>query len=238
METPLVVGNWKMNPQSEKEAVKIASSSDRRGVVVCPPFPFLSLVKKSVKNCKIGAQNCFFEKKGPYTGEVSSSMIKGLGCDYVIVGHSERRDLLKEDKEMIKKKIEVVVKEGLTPIICIGEIEENTKGLDYIKEQLSGLLSDYLVKKVIIAYEPVFAIGSGKPCDTEEAEKKKVFIKSILAKNYQKGEIVPILYGGSVNAKNGADYIKKAGFDGLLVGGASIKPKEFELLIKNVFKKI
>ncbi len=234
METPLVVGNWKMNPQSEKEAVKIASSSDRKGVVVCPPFPFLSLVKKSVKNCKIGAQNCFFEKKGPYTGEVSSSMIKGLGCDYVIVGHSERRDLLKEDKEMIKKKIEVVVKEGLTPIICIGEIEENTKGLDYIKEQLSGLLSDYLVKKVIIAYEPVFAIGTGNSCPIDLAKERIAFIKSIISNNNKLDNFPKIIYGGSVNSSNASSYIKDAGFDGLLVGTASLSEDDFPKLVKSI----
>ncbi len=236
MEKPLLVANWKMNPQDEKEAEKLASSSDKKGVVVCPPFVFLKTVKSIIKKGGVGAQNCFYEKKGAYTGEVSPTMLKEMGCGYVIIGHSERRSIFTENNDVIKKKIEIAVKEGLTPIVCIGELENDVSSSEHIRRQLDGLLSDYLVKKVVIAYEPVFAIGSGNPLDILDAEKRKVLIKSILAKNYQGGEKAFILYGGSVNSKNAASYINEAGFDGLLVGGASIKAKEFELLIKNVFK--
>ncbi len=233
----MIFANWKLNPKTKEDAVKMARYSDYNGVVVCPPFIYIQTVKNTLSNADIGAQNCYLKKEGAYTGEVSADMLKDMGCSYVILGHSERREYFNETSSFVNQKIKYAIDQNLIPVVCIGD-KEKEDSIGQIEKQIKGTLDNVLLSKVIIAYEPVFAIGSGKPCDTEEAEKKKVFIKSILAKNYQKGEIVPILYGGSVNAKNGADYIKKAGFDGLLVGGASIKPKEFELLIKNVFKKI
>lgn len=229
-EKPIVVANWKMNPQKESEALRLAKSSDKRGVVICPPFVFLNAVKKEIKRAKLGAQNCFFEKRGSFTGEVSPLMLKDHSCEYVIVGHSERRELFFEKEEEVKKKIEVLLEEKITPIFCIGDDIENS---DSFKDQLK-ILQDVSLKKVIIAYEPKFAIGTGIPCDVEEAEKKKVLIKSILAKIKGKTEEVLIFYGGSVNSKNALDYIKKAGFDGLLVGGVSLKEKEFSSLLKNL----
>jgi triosephosphate isomerase (TIM) len=228
MEKPLVVANWKMNPQKIEEAEKIARFSDKKGVVVCPPYVFLNKIK--LKRAKIGAQNCFFEKKGAFTGEVSPLMLKNLGCEYVIVGHSERRDIFKEEKDVLRKKMEALLEEKITPILCVGE---DKKEDDCLKKQLE-ILENISLRKIIIAYEPKFAIGTGNPCDKEEAEKKKVFIKSILARNYQKGEETMILYGGSVDAKNALSYIKEAGFDGLLVGGASLKEKEFKNLLKSL----
>ncbi len=230
MEKPIVVANWKMNPQKEEEAVRIAKFSDKKGVVVCSPFVFLSVVKKEIKKADLGAQNCFFEKRGAFTGETSSLMLKNYGCKYVIIGHSERRELFDEKEEEIKKKINVLLDEKITPIFCVGEDEKNKESL---KDQLR-VLENISLKKIIIAYEPKFAIGTGNACDTEEAEKKKVLIKSILAKSHEGGEGVVILYGGSVDSKNALSYIKKAGFDGLLVGAASIKEKEFVGLLKNL----
>jgi triosephosphate isomerase (TIM) len=222
MEKPLVVANWKMNPQKEEEAVKIANFSDKDGVVVCPPSVFLSKIR--LKKAKLGAQNCFFEKKGAFTGEVSPEMLKNYGCQYVIVGHSERRKFFSEGEESIKRKIEVLLKENITPILCVGE---------EVKEELR-VLEGVSLKKVVIAYEPEFAIGTGNSCDSKEAEKRKVLIKSILVKNNQDIKGLKILYGGSVDSKNALSYIKKAGFDGLLVGGASIKEGEFEKLLNNL----
>ncbi len=235
MENPLIVANWKMNPQTTEEAKTIALSSDRKGVVICPPFAFIKSVKERVKKAEIGAQNCFSEKKGAFTGETSPVMLKKLGCRYVIIGHSERREYFGENNNLINKKIKVVLKEGLTPILCIGEMKKDTGGMDDIKEQLVEGVGDLQVKKIIIAYEPIFAIGTNLPCDVEEAEKKKVFIKNVLAKNYSKGEQAAVLYGGSVNSKNASSYIKKAGFQGLLVGGASLKIKEMKKIIENVY---
>ncbi len=222
MEKPLVVANWKMNPLKEEEAVKIAKFSDRKGVVICPPFVFLSKIK--LRKADLGAQNCFFERSGSFTGEISPLMLKNIGCKYVILGHSERRRIFNENEDILRKKIESLLKEKITPIFCIGED---------IKEQL-GVLSGISLKNVIIAYEPESAIGTGNPCDREEAEKRKLFIKSVLVKNNQDISKLRILYGGSVNAKNALSYIKQAGFDGLLVGGASLKEKEFQKLLNQV----
>ncbi len=230
MEKPIVVANWKMNPQKEEEAIRIAKFSDREGVVICPPFVFLSTVKKEVKNADVGAQNCFFEKQGAFTGETSPVMLKNYSCKYVIIGHSERRELLYEKEDDIKKKIKILLDEKITPIFCVGEDEKSEESL---RNQLK-VLEDTSLKKIIIAYEPQFAIGTGKSCDIEEAEKKKVFIKSILAKSHEGGEKTIVLYGGSVDSKNALSYIEEAGFDGLLVGGASLKEKEFGRLLKNI----
>jgi len=237
METPIVVANWKMNPQKEEEAGELASFEDKKKVVICPPFAFLSKVRKTVKRAEVGAQNCFFKNLpsgGAFTGEISSAMLKNLGCSYVLVGHSERRQLSKTESKQVGEKVKTVLASGMTPIVCIGEKEEGVDGREYIKRQLTEELEGVSVKKIIIAYEPIFAIGTGNPCSVEEAEKKKVFIKSTLAKKQKGGENVPVLYGGSVNAKNASLYIKSAGFQGLLVGGSSLKSKEFNKILESV----
>ncbi len=233
----LIVANWKMNPRTEKEAKEMATFSDARGVVVCPPFVFLNTVGKMLKKAELGAQNCFWESpltgKGPFTGEVSPAMLKDRNCRYVIVGHSERRSSFNESFDIIKNKIKASLKEKLVPILCIIEEEENG-ALESIRKQLLEILEEEFFKKIMIAYEPVYAIGTGNYCSIEEAEKKKVFIKSVLAKNYKKTKDVPILYGGSVDSKNAEDYIKKGGFDGLLVGTASLKKSEFKKIVERV----
>ncbi len=236
MRNILVVANWKMNPRTLKEAKEIARASDDKRVVVCPPFIFLEEVKRTVKKGKVGAQNCFWErggKKSSFTGEVSPGMLKDIGCKYVIVGHSERRTVLKEEAKVIKMKVKAVLAEKMTPILCVGEKKEKESAPEEIKKQLKEALQGVPLKNVIIAYEPVFAIGTGKACPVDLAEKRKLFIKSFLAKIRKKGEDIPVLYGGSVDGKNASSYVK-AGFDGLLVGGASTKPGEFERILKKV----
>jgi len=228
---PLVVANWKCNPVTLKEAKQLFNSIKNglkniknTKIVICPPFVYLSVLKPKIKGLSFaisfGGQSCFWEEKGAFTGEVSPKMLKDLGCDYVILGHSERRKYLKETDEMINKKIKTALKSDLTPILCIENISQLKKGTKDLlrKEQ----------KKLIIAYEPVFAIGTGKPCTPEKAKEMKTAIKKIINKD------ISIIYGGSVNSQNAADYIKMAGFQGLLVGGASLNPAEFIKVVKNV----
>jgi len=225
---PLIVANWKMNPQNLQGA-KLLFDSVANGIknlknveiVICPPFLYILNLKSQILNLKLGAQDCFWEEKGAFTGEVSPKMLKDLGwCDYVILGHSERRKYLKETDEMINKKIKAALKSDLTPILCIENISQ-------LKKRTKDLLRKEQ-KKLIIAYEPVFAIGTGKPCTPEKAKEMKTAIKKIIDKD------IPIIYGGSVNSQNVTDYIKMAGFQGLLVGGASLNPAEFIKVVKNV----
>jgi len=223
MQKPLIIANWKCNPSTREQAEHLFGTIKRETkningvkIVICPPFVWLP----SLNGLSLGAQDCFWEKDGAYTGEVSPKMLKDLGCDYVILGHSERRKYLKETDEMINKKIKTALKSDLTPILCIENISQLKKGTKDLlrKEQ----------KKLIIAYEPVFAIGTGKPCTPEKAKEMKTAIKKIINKD------ISIIYGGSVNSQNAADYIKMAGFQGLLVGGASLNPAEFIKVVKNV----
>jgi len=215
---PLIVANWKCNPITLAKA-KLLFNSVKKGiknvknveVVICPPFiyiPYLLKPKTYHLNPKFGAQDCFWEEKGAYTGEVSPKMLKDLGVEYVIIGHSERR-ALGETNEMINKKIRAALKSGLKPILCIDKISQ-------IKKDLKT--------EIIIAYEPLFAIGTGKPCSIEKAKKMRTSLIRFKT----------VLYGGSINSENAKDYMEKAGFQGLLVGGASLEPKEFIQIVKNV----
>lgn len=216
----LVVANWKMNPPTLKGA-KLLFDSVKKGVknvksvevVICPPFVYLKelRIKNKELRIKLGAQDCFWQEKGPFTGEISPLMLKDLGVKYVIIGHSERRALGETD-EMINKKLKSVLSAKLTPILCFENLTQVRNGLKGIS------------KKVILAYEPIWAIGTGKPCPPEKAKKIRKTLK----------EFKMVLYGGSVNSQNAKDYIKKAGFQGLLVGGASLNPKEFIKIIKTV----
>jgi len=210
MNKPLIVANWKMNPQSLKEAKVLFNKvrkacperSRRAQTVICPPFIYISALKAN------GAQDCFWEKKGSFTGEISPVMLKNLGVEYVIVGHYERRKYLTEIDEMIGKKIKACLRVGLKPILCINNISQ-TKGVN---------------KKVILAFEPISAIGSGRSFPVKTAKKMRRSLASFKI----------VLYGGSVNSKNARDYILEAGFQGLLVGGASLDAKEFISIVKSV----
>lgn len=204
---PLIVANWKMNPPTLREAKALFNSVKKTGAVICPPFIYFSVLKAN------GAQDCFWEEKGAFTGEISPQMLKSLGVEYVILGHSERRKYQRETDEMVEKKLKAVLTTGLKPVLCIDKISQLPKG---IKDSF------------IVAYEPLFAIGTGLACPPERAEKMRIAIKKSLGKKNL------VLYGGSVNSQNSRDYIEKAGFDGLLVGGASLKPREFIDIVKNV----
>jgi len=210
MNKPLIIANWKCNPASLQEAKKLFNSVKKgigrikkAEVVICPPFIFIPSLKAN------GAQDSFWENEGPFTGEISPTMLKKSGVEYVILGHSERRKYLKETDEMINKKVKAVLSAGLKPVLCIAELTQLKKSLKGISE------------KVIIAYEPIFAIGTGKPCSIEKAGKMRKMINQKM-----------VLYGGSVNSENAQDYIKKAGFQGLLVGSASLKADEFIKIVK------
>jgi len=246
----LIVANWKMNPQTLRKAKQLfdlvkkgVKNIKKAEVVICPPFIYLSAIKPySNKTMKIGAQNCFWEKEGAYTGEISFSMLKDMGCQYVIVGHSERRGYFGETNEMINKKLKAVLEEKLNPILCIGETQQQRdKGEtdQILKKQIKTALkkvSSSKFSKITIAYEPIWAIGTGEPCDVEEAQKIGLLIRKIISGIYNRpvSKNLRILYGGSVNSKNAAGYIKEAGLQGLLIGGASLKAKEFIEIVRKV----
>ncbi len=240
MKKPLIVANWKMNPLTFKKAEDLFKGINKEfkkvEVVVCPPFVFLSSTKT---NFSLGAQNCFWEKEGAFSGEISPYQLKSIGCKYVILGHSERRKYFKETNEMVGKKIKKGLEAGLRPILCIGEtLKEKNHIADVLKKQMKQSLNGISQKdaeKISIAYEPIWAIGSGHSCPVEEAKSTALLIRKILSGMYSAKKI-RILYGGSVNSKNASLYVEKAGLDGLLIGGASLNIKEFLKIIKNISK--
>jgi len=223
MKKILIVANWKMNPQKLTEAKKLFVSikkglknacpelSRRVEVVICPPVIYLSNLlsfKSCGSNIKLGSQNAFWEEQGAFTGEISLKMLKSLGVKYIIIGHSERRKHFKETNKIIEKKLKSALALGLKPILCIDKLSQIPKDIN----------DDY-----ILAYEPLFAIGTGEPCSAEKAKKMREKINKKL-----------VLYGGSVNSKNAEDYIEKSGFQGLLVGGASLNAREFLKIIQKL----
>ena len=243
---PLVIANWKMNPLTLKEAkilfrkIKNLGAFKKVKVIICPPFIYLSELSSRKSNIKLGGQNCFWEDQGAFTGEISPLMLKNLGCQYVIIGHSERRKLLNEANLTISKKIKTALANNLTPILCIGETkEEKNNAQKIIKTQLENSLkriNKKNIKDIILAYEPIWAIGTGKACSAEEARVMRLLLEKIISQKYSRSiaKGISILYGGSVNSSNVTSFIKEAGFQGVLVGGASLKPKEFIDLVRNI----
>ncbi len=253
---PLIIANWKMNPQTLQEAKQLFKSVVKgirnikdKEAVICPPSLYLlelSCLKRENRILNLGAQDVFWENPPSgaraYTGELSVSMLKSAGSKYVIVGHSERRRYFRETDEMINKKIKAVLSGGLNPILCIGETKEEKdrgKTKDILKKQiklaLKGISSHKLqASGFYIAYEPIWAIGSGNSCGFEQAKEVAIFIRKIISSiyNVKIAKKVNILYGGSVNSKNAENYIKKGSLDGLLVGGASLNAKEFIKILK------
>lgn len=240
MSRKLIVANWKMNPQTEAEAIQLAKAEDKKNVVLCPPFVYLSNLKLKTKNSKLGAQDVFFQENGAFTGEISPLMLKSLGAKYVIIGHSERRALGETD-EIINRKVKAALSAGLKVIFCVGEnLAIRRRGMkavkNFIKQQLSKDLRNIgnwklKIENLLVAYEPVWAIGTGK-ADTPKDTKEVVdYIRSYL--NWKlKIANWKLLYGGSVNAKNAKGFLEVS--DGLLVGGASLQPKEFlKILYEN-----
>ena len=216
-------------------------------IVLCPPFIALSEIADMLEagNIELGAQDMHWEAEGAYTGEVSPLMLKSAGCKYVIIGHSERRQFFAETNETVNKKVISALKNELIPIMCVGEnLNEREKGItfDIIRQQLeSGLkgISPEDVQKIIIAYEPVWAIGTGKVATAEQAQEAHKFIREWLEKKYGANisEVIRIQYGGSVKPDNIAGLIEQEDIDGVLVGGASLKADSFSAIVKNSIRK-
>lgn len=243
---PFIAGNWKMN-KNGKEAVSLAKSLKNKlkgvkdkNILICPGFTALCCVYEEIKgsNIKLGAQNMYFEDEGAFTGEISASMLKDF-CEYVILGHSERRQLFNEIDEIVNKKIKKALEHGIKPILCIGETleqRENNETFDVIKSQLKNSLKDINkkeIKNVIIAYEPIWAIGTGKTASPEQAEEVHVFIRKEIENMYD-AEItnkLRILYGGSVKPENIKELMEKENIDGVLVGGASLDADSFSKIV-------
>lgn len=255
MRKKIVAGNWKMNMDYTSgvslfsEVINMLNDEVRgeQEVVVCPPFIHLhSLAQLANQNVKIsiGAQNCHQSASGAYTGEVSSSMIKSVGAEYVILGHSERRQYFAETNELLAKKADAVIKNGLRPIFCIGEtLEERNNNIhfDVIKKQLTeGIfhLGAEDFAEVVLAYEPVWAIGTGVTASKEQAQEVHAFIRKQIEARYGDAiaENTTILYGGSCNPANAPELFSQPDIDGGLIGGASLKSRDFTDIVK-VFNK-
>lgn len=249
MKKTLIIANWKMNPSTAEEANRLFNYTKKgidnmrkSEIVICPPFPFISFLDFKNSNFKLGAQNCFTKEKGSFTGEVSALQLKSLNCNYVIIGHSERREYFNEPDEQVNKKIKIALKAGLTPIFCFGENKDqrNKNNIEKVLiKQIEKGLKDVKTKdisKIIFAYEPVWAIGTGHDCPLEEVQTINLFLKKIIFKKYNLSvsKNISIIYGGSVNSKNARDFIKETGMSGILVGGASLKSKEFIKIVKEI----
>lgn len=245
MRKKIVAGNWKMN-KTPSEAIKLAETlkqyvdTDKVDVVFCVPAIDIIPVGNVIKgtNIALGAENMYFEESGAYTGEISPAMLVDAGVKYVILGHSERRQYFAETDETVNKKVKKALEHGLTPIMCCGEtLEQREQGItiDFVRMQikcgLNGLTADEAVK-VVIAYEPIWAIGTGKTATSEEAEEVCCAIRGVIREMYgdEAAENIRIQYGGSVNGKNAAELFAMKDIDGGLVGGASLK-EEFKDIV-------
>ncbi|MCK5534512.1 triose-phosphate isomerase [bacterium] len=247
MRKALIAGNWKMNNETEK-AVSLVNdlktelkNVEDREVVVCPPFTVLKEVKKVICNSNIflGGQNMYWEKTGAYTGEISPLMLKDAGCDYVIIGHSERRIYFGETNEFVNKKVKAAFAYNLIPIVCVGEtLTQREKGDAFkvvekqLREGLDGLkIEDF--RKLVIAYEPIWAIGTGKTATPLQAEEVHKFIRELLENMFVgKSEEIRILYGGSIKPENISVLMACKNIDGGLVGGASLSADNFIKIVK------
>lgn len=254
MRKKIVAGNWKMNTnikEAEKLAGEIVELVDELDtdveIVICPPFTHLCTVAKLIakqhdekEKIYLGAQNCADHASGAYTGEVSASMLKSVKCQYVILGHSERREYYHENNESLYAKIELALKEGLTPIFCVGERleeRESNRHFEVVSDQIKDVL--YKLKgadasKIVIAYEPVWAIGTGKTATSDQAEEMHAFIRKIVADKFgDVAEVIPVLYGGSCKPSNAREIFSKPNVDGGLIGGASLIANDFVEIIKS-----
>jgi len=252
----IVAGNWKMNMGLKEgialfseisELVKAEVKGDQ-GVIVCPPFIHISSLAQSLKandKVKIGAQNCHQSDSGAFTGEVSASMLSSAGAAYVIIGHSERRLYFSESNVQLAQKLDVVLKNNLIPIFCIGEtLEQRNDGtyFDVIKSQLAEAafhLTETDFSKLIIAYEPVWAIGTGLTASPDQAQEIHAYIRTLVAEKFNQSlaDDLTILYGGSCNPKNASELFAQPDIDGGLIGGASLKARDFVDIIKALDQK-
>lgn len=248
MRKPIIAGNWKMHKSAVEgarlaaEIKKVTAVIDDVEVVICPPFTTLGAVIEKVKgsNVKVGAQNMHWEEAGAFTGEISPVMLQELSVDYVIIGHSERRQYFNETDETVNKKVKVAFAYGFTPIVCVGEtLEQREQGVTekWIKQQVETGLADLPaadIPRLVLAYEPIWAIGTGKTASSEDAEKVISFIRSVVADMYgsEQAEQMRIQYGGSVKPGNIKELMKQPNIDGALVGGAALKADSFAGIIK------
>lgn len=248
MRKPVIVGNWKMNKtvSEAKELLEAIKKSDLDSEVeagVCVPAIDLCAASKILDDgvVKFGGQNMYFEESGAFTGEISPTMLKDIGATYVILGHSERRDIFGEDDKLINEKVLSAFDHDLVPILCCGESleeRETNKQEEKVKEQLVADLKDVSendIKKLIIAYEPIWAIGTGKTASAEDADAMCGYIRNLIADLYSKetADAIRIQYGGSVKPANVKELMAKENIDGALVGGASLKAEDFEALVNH-----
>ena len=245
---PIVAGNWKMNKTPSEgnkfslSLIENLNSISDTDVIICPPFTGLTSVVHSDRY-NLGAQNCYFENSGAFTGEVSVDMLIDCKVKYVILGHSERRTIFGEDDEMIGDKVSSVINANMIPVLCIGEtIEQLNKGLakETVYKQLKiGLSKVGSLKDIVIAYEPVWAIGTGLTASIEKVGEIHSYIRGLLTEFYDENasSLIPILYGGSVNSNNAGELINVNSVNGFLIGGASLDVEKFVDIIKIVDKK-
>ncbi len=245
----MIAGNWKLNKKTA-EAIALANGLKRQlydvnevDILICPVFTVLADVKEVVAetNVRLGAQDVYWEEEGAFTGEVSAPMLKDVGAEFVIIGHSERRQYFGETDETVNKKIKAALGAGLTPVVCVGENLEQREGnqtMEVIRGQceqsLAGLSPDQM-GRLIIAYEPVWAIGTGKTATADQAQEAHQFIRELLVKMADKETAsgIRILYGGSVKPDNAAELVGRPDIDGALVGGASLKEDSFVRIVQN-----
>ena len=252
MRTPIIAGNWKMY-KTEEEALQLVSDLKHRlkdavgvKIVVCPPFTALSSVRRALDDTTIllGAQNMHWEEKGAFTGEVSPSMLLTIGCKYVIIGHSERRSYFFETDHSVNLKVKSALKFNLSPIICVGEKldqREANKTEEVVEIQVKEAFKDLSAQqaeKTVIAYEPVWAIGTGRTATPKQANEVHLFIRQLLSSEFGKecAEKINILYGGSVKPENSKELLEMSDIDGALVGGASLDAQSFEGIVRSAIE--
>lgn len=241
----IIIANWKMNPSFAEEATRLVKGilaqtlPKNIELIIAPPFVYLDLVKKNFKKeVKLAAQNISWGERGAYTGEISGLMLKNIGCDYAIIGHSERRYKIGETDEMINLKLKAAFKAGLNPILAIGEKERGGDIVKVLNSQIKSALDGVEASEIgrlIIAYEPVWAVGTGLSDTPDHALSSALLIRKIVGNLYTPDFAIdlPVLYGGSVTAENSADFIGQVGINGALVGGASLNIEEFLKIIKS-----
>jgi len=244
---PIIAGNWKMNKTSAEarelasKLISLVSGVKDRDIVLAPPFTSIPAVAETIKgtNMALSAQDLFWEEKGAFTGEISAEMLLDLGCKYVIIGHSERRQFFGETDETVNKKVRQALNKGLLPIVCVGELlseREAGKANEVIERQVVGALQGVAaaeMQKIVIAYEPVWAIGTGKTATPDQANDIHAFIRQKIKMMYNTdvAGALRIQYGGSVTPDNVSTLMAKPDIDGALVGGASLKPESFAALV-------
>ncbi len=248
MRIPVIAGNWKMNKTIVESVALVKELKDfvreinGVDIVVCPPFTSLWVVMEIINgtNIHLGAQNIYWETKGAFTGEISPLMLKDVGCEYVVLGHSERREHFKETSEGVAKKTKAAFSVNLIPIVCVGENleeRESSKTKSVIEQEIKALFSEIdstLAGRIIIAYEPIWAIGTGKSANSEDANLIIKFVRELFSSEYgsKVAERIRILYGGSVDPKNINEFMNESDIDGALVGGTSLYALSFSQIVR------